>query len=347
MPAPPEPPESIVLGQFRGIKNTVSRERLAPDELEHARNIDIDDAGQVRRRRGYALKDAANYHSLQTIGGRALVVRNNILGVLNPDYTFVSLGVTAGSARVSYTQVDQTTFFSSTAASGKLLGTAVSPWGVSADGGRWVSPVLTPTATLGEVFGQRVTAPPYAEHVVSYSGRIYLAAGKYLWATELYMYDYIDPTKNFLQFEDDITVLAAVSDGLYVGTERGLYFLRGSLSQGFRQDRVVDVPVIRGSDVMVPSTNVHPSAQQGAMPEGMAMVCMTAKGVFACFAGGQAFDITRGRVVFPASDSAAALYREDSGGTSYLAVTDSAGGPQANARIGDFADAEIVRFQGG
>ena len=33
------------------------------------------------------------------------------------------------------------------------------------------------------------------------SGRIYLAAGKYLWATELYIFDYIDPTKNFLQFE--------------------------------------------------------------------------------------------------------------------------------------------------
>ena len=33
MAAPVEPPESVVVGNFRGIKNTVSRERLAVDEL--------------------------------------------------------------------------------------------------------------------------------------------------------------------------------------------------------------------------------------------------------------------------------------------------------------------------
>lgn len=344
MPAPVEPPESIVLGQFRGIRNTVSRERLAPEELERAINIDIDDAGQARRRRGYAVKLAGNCHSLRNIGGRVLGVRDTMLGVVNPNFTFVSLGLAVGNEKLSYTQVDQTTYFSSLAASGKVTGTAVSAWGASADGGRWVSPVLTPTTTLGEVFGQRITAPPMATLIAAYSGRIYLAAGKYLWATELYLYDYTDPTKNFLQLESDITLLVAMSDGLYVGTETAVYFLKGSLSQGFRQDRIVESPAIRGSDAMLPSTEIHPGAQQGPMPEGMAVVFMTEKGVFAGFDGGTVFDITRARVKFPKAVSAAALYREDSGGTSYVAVTDSDGGPAGNARIGDFADAEIVRF---
>ena len=344
MPLPPEPPESIILGQFRGIRNTVSRERLTPEELERAKNIDIDDAGQARRRRGFALKLSGNCHSLRNIGGRVLGVKDTLLGVVNPNFTFVSLGLTAGNERLSYTQVDQTTYFSSSAVSGKLIGDTVSRWGASTDGGTWISPVLTPTATLGEVFGQRITAPPMATLIAAYSGRIYLAAGKYLWATELYLYDYIEPTKNFLQFESDITLLVAMSDGLYVGTEAALYFLKGSLSQGFRQDRVVESPVLRGSDAMLPSTDIHPSAQQGVLPEGMAVVFMTEKGVFAGFDGGTVFDITRAKVKFPKAVSAAVLYREDSGGTSYVAVTDSDGGPAGNARIGDFADAEIVRF---
>jgi hypothetical protein len=52
-------------------------------------------------------------------------------------------------------------------------------------------------------------------------------------------------------------------------------------------------------------------------------------------------------MAFPAGVSAAALFRQDQGANSYIAAVDSAGGPSANARIGDYVDAEIRRFQGG
>ena len=50
--APPEAPQTIVLSGFSGMKNTVSEERLKQDELFAAVNVDIDDVGQLRRRRG-------------------------------------------------------------------------------------------------------------------------------------------------------------------------------------------------------------------------------------------------------------------------------------------------------
>lgn len=343
MPAPEQPPESIILGAFRGVRNTVGRERLAPEELEAAVNVDIDDAGQARRRRGYDLKLAGNFHSLRAIGGRVLGVKDGVLGQVNTDYSFTSLGVTVGNDPLSYTQVDATTYFSSIDASGKIVGDTVSDWGAADDAGEWLSPVNTPTDTLGEIFGYQITAPPYAQEIEAYSGRIYLLAGKYLWATELFLYDYISKTKNFMQFEAEGTLLAAVNDGLYVGTTNAVYFLKGTLSDGFRVDQVLDVGAVRGSMVRVPAKDVHPAGQQGPMAESLAVVFMTASGICAGFDGGQVFNLTRDRVAFPSAQSAAALYREDSGVSSYVAVTDSGGGQAANARIGDFVDAEIVR----
>lgn len=347
MPAPPnELPESIILQQFAGVRNTVGRERLSPEELESAVNVDIDDRGQVRRRRGYELKLAGDFHSLKTIGGRTLGVKDGVLGVVNPNYTFASLGVTVGNDPLGYTQVDQTTYFSSNDASGQINGTTVSPWGAADDAGEWISPVNTPTDTLGEVFGQQISAPPYAQEIEAYSGRIYLLAGKYLWATELFLYDYIQKTKNFMQFESEGTMIAAVADGLYVGTTEALYFLKGTLSEGFRKDLVMEGAVLRGSLVRVPAKDVHPSGAQGPMAESVAAVFMTTQGICAGFDGGQVFNLTRERVVFPGADSAAALYREDSGVSSYVAVADSRGGQTANARIGDFVDAELIRHGG-
>lgn len=343
--APPEPPESIILGNFAGVHNTAARHRLRPEEFEQALNVDIDDRGQVRRRRGSTLKLAGNFHSLKTIGSRVYAVKDGELGWISNDYQFTSLGHTAGSKPLSYALVADTLYFASEATSGKIIDGQVYPWG-EIDNDVWVSPVITPTDTLGELFGTQLVAPPAAAEIAYYMGRIYLAAGRYLWSTELWLYDYIDRTKNFLQFEEDITMLAPMGDGLFVGTEANLWFLKGTQSTGLVRSNVLECGTIRGSLVTVPAANVHPGARNGPYAEGMAAVFLTQQGICAGFDGGEVYDLTRGRVEFPAAQNAAALYREDSGGSNYVAVMDSAGGPAANARIGDFVDAEIIRRGG-
>ena len=342
---PPEPPESIILGNFKGVRNTVARHRLQPEELEAAINVDIDDTGQVRRRRGYSLKLAGNFHSVRNVGGRILGVKDGLLGTVGTNFTFASLGAPGGAEPLSYAQVGGVTYFSSLDVSGKLEDGVVSPWGaVSND--VWVSPVITPTETLGELFGQQLTAPPSAQEIASYKGRLYLAAGRYLWCTELWLYDYIDPSKNFYQFEEDITLLVAMDDGIFVGTEANLWFLNGAPSTGMTRANVLKYGVVRGSATSAPAADVHPNARGGALAESISTIFLTQKGVCAGFNGGEVYDLTRARVEFPLAQSAAVLYREDSGVSSFVAVTDSAGGSTANARIGDFVDAEIVRRGG-
>lgn len=337
---PPEPPESIIWAQFQGIKNTVAPERLALGELEAAVNIDIDDAGQPRRRRGFSSVDSADYHSARTIAGRTFVVKDGVLGTLAPDYTFTDLA-DVGPDTLAYTAVGEVVYYSSRTASGKIVNGVARAWGAAVSEGQWVSPVMRPTETLGAIAGRLLGAPPLATELEAYKGRIYLAHGPVMWCTELYLYDLVDKTRGFVQFEDDITMIRAVDDGLFVGTTAQLLFLQGTYSTGLKRSIVVDSPVIPGSAVLAPAADVMP--QDGVKPEGSAWVFMTGEGACVGFDGGQVFNLTRGRVVFPAAVRAAALYRQDQGANAYVAVMDSAGGPAANIRIGDFADAEIVR----
>jgi hypothetical protein len=348
---PNAPPESIVLGAFGGIKNTVSRERLEASDLERATNIDLDDAGQPHRRRGFALASFGSWHSVRDIGGRTYGVRDGTLGIIDHDYSFIEFDdgytdlVAAGTEPLSYTEVAGDVYFSSASTSGIISGTTILGWGHTGEQGTWLSPVLQPTDTLGEVSGRLLGDPPRATSIEAYKGRIYLAVGKILWATELYTYHYVDRTRNFMQFEHDITLLMAMDDGIYVGTTGGLYFIGGMFGQ-FKLSLVIPAAVLPGSGVFAPVEQVHPQARNGPLPTGVAALMMTSDGIVAGFDGGSAYNLTHDRVIFPDGISAAGLFRQDLGVSSYVAAVDSAGGPSANTRIGDYVDAEIVRFRG-
>lgn len=344
--APPDLPESIVVGDFSGIRNTVALERLSTKELAAAVNVDIDDASQVRRRRGHQQVASGDWHSLADLGDIRLVVKDGELGFLDDGLNHSPL-TTVGDARLVYTRVGPTVYFTSSTTSGKIESGVVLPWGAPG-AGEWLSPVIQPTSTLGPIAGRQLTAPPRATEIESYKGRIYLASGRALWATELFLYDKIDMSKNYVYLEDDITMVRSVGDGLYVGTTRQLLFLRGTFSDGLVAQTVMDSPVVRGSAVVVPWTKVHPRARSQPMPEGFGPVFMTGAGICVGLDSGEVYNLTQDHMVFPGAASAAALYREDQGANAYVAVTDSGGSPAANARIGDYVDAEIVRAsQGG
>lgn len=340
---PDAPPESIIVGRFNGLRNTVAEERLGVGDLGAAENVDIDDAGQIRRRRGRALLEGSRHHSLRgPLAGKTLVVRDGVLGFLNDSFQFAGL-VSVGNDPLSYAAVGADIYFSSRVASGKIIGGQALPWGEIGGAGDWISPVMTPTDTLGAISGRVLSAPPMAEILAVYRGRMYLAAGPLLWYTELYLYDRVDKDRNYYFLEHDITMVEPVSDGLYVGTTKQLLFLKGIAAKGLEQQIIVNSPVMRGSSVTVPYSKAHPQARQGPVPEGEGPMFITGAGICLGLDGGQVYNLTQDRVVFPEAERAAALYREDQGANSYVAVADSAGGLRAGVRFGDYVDAEIVR----
>lgn len=346
--APNEQADSVTLSTFAGLNNVVTAERLKPDELAIAENIDIDAAGQVRRRRGYTLAASGQWHSLWAApSGKVWAVKDGILGNVFPDASFSTVYAGIGDRQVSYVEVNGVTYFSTLATSGKVLADgSVAAWAGAAGPRTWLSPVVNESATLPASRGKLLRPPPLASALAHYHGRIYCANGSTLWATQLYLYDYMDATRNFLPFEADITLLVAMDNGLYVGTEQGMHFLSGVFPE-MKRDAVMPGRVVPRSAVMVPADVVtKPYRDSRPTASKWAVLFMTDLGVCVGFDSGVCYNMTDERLVLPPARDAAVLYRQQDGIDQYLAVADSGGTPMSTARIGDFVDAEIRRFQG-
>src|SRR5271155_336314 len=218
---PPQPGAPVVYGKFDGLKNTIQAERLSVRDLSRAQNVVLDDDGQASRRRGFTLQLSGNAHGLFTAsqGYPTLIVYGGVLGVLQPNFTFASLGYAIntdpglGLEPLAYIQVGMNVYFSSPIDRGivNLETLTVSPWGSGED--YWLSPVVNPTATLPAVAGRLLRQPPNATSLAYFRGQILLAQGTTLWGTVPYLYNYIDTTRGFKQFEGNITMVGAVDDG--------------------------------------------------------------------------------------------------------------------------------------
>lgn len=349
----PEAPETgMIVGEFDGLKNTINPERMGEKDLVRAINIDLDDAGQISRRRGFIKKVCGNAHSpFQTFQGITLLVLDGALGILNPDYSFTSLQTGIGSdpakgtPPLAYAQVGDTVYYSGVANSGKidLDAKTVSAWGTGED--LWLSPVVNPTATLPAVAGRLLGPPPLATTLAYFNGRIYMGVGSTLWATVLYTYDYVDKTAGFKQFEAPITMIGAVGDGVYVGTTEGLWFLTGPQYSEMKRTRVMDSPVIPGSMVIIPAELGNPPqiSRQADEPVQVALAFLTNNGFCVAQDGGQTYNLTESKLFMPNSASAAAMYRRMDGVNQYITTMQNADPASAAGKIGDYVDATIIR----
>lgn len=348
-PAKPQQPddelEPIVLQKFVGLKNVVTAERLGPDELEAAINIDLDDVGQIHRRRGRTKVASGNFSSLFTSAdGVVFGVKDGSLGRINPNFSFAPLAAGFPADPLAYVQVGPKIYFSSRTRAGIIDrdGDVVTAWGSSTD--LWFSPVVNPTATLPAIRGRLLGAPPLATSLAYFNGRIYLAHGRQVWATELYLYNFVDKTKNFWTFEADVTMLGSVTDGVYVGTTEGVWFVSGAYGDAKRV-RVMDSGAIPGSMAYVPGELANPPqiGLDQATGTKVALLFLTSEGYCGGQDGGVCYNYTENKFVFPDAVTAAGAFRRQSGVNQYLVTTNSGGSPSANSRIGDYVDAELIR----
>ena len=349
---PPMPPQqqqvpedpAIVLDGFDGLRNVVDLADLGPRDLAQAINIDLDDHGKARRRRGVTQVASGDFSSLYNLDdGRVVGVKNGSLGLIHPDYSFQAIQANVVSP-VCYTQVNDDLYYSAPSGSGvvDVVSLTQRPWGTSQD--ILLSPVVNPTATLPAIGIKIIGKPPIATSLANYNGRIYLAQGRTLWYTELYLYNFVNKTQTFYQFEGDITMIGTVGDGIYVGTDEGCYFLQGP-SNPLKRTRVLDSPVIPGSMVYIPAELANPPQVGPAAdtPIQVSIMFMTTRGVCIAKDGGEAYNLTESKIFFPVAQRSAAMYRRQDGVNQYITVNDSEGQPVNGARIGDYIDAEIVR----
>lgn len=340
-----EKPEGVTLDRFTGLKNVVSPEKLTPSDLARALNVDLDDVGQPRRRRGYHKVNDQPHHSLFTADdGRVYGVRAGQLGIIKPDWSFQSILPGVPDDPLWYTQVGPQIYFSARTLAGiiNVADDSVEAWGDPHD--IWLSPVVNPTATLAPIRGRLLGAPPMATTHAYWNGRIYMAHERLVWFTELYLYKYVDKTRNFWQFEGEVTMIGAVTDGLYIGTTEGVWWITGSALEP-KRTKVMDSGVLPGSMVYVPAELANPPQipDSNDTEVKISILFLTATGYCGGQDGGVCYNYTENKFIFPDAKRAVAGFRRQDGINQYMAVLDSDGDPQNRARFGDYVEAEIRR----
>ena len=201
------------------------------------------------------------------------------------------------------------------------------------------------TATLPAIAGRLLRQPTNATSLGYYRGRILLAQGNVLWATVPWLYTYVDVNAGFKQFEGQITMIGAVGDGVYVGTDEGLYFLSGETYPTWKKDRVMDSSIVPGSLVYIPGELGNPPQESLAAdtPLQVSMMFMSANGACIASNSGQAINVTEAKFFFPTASSAASMFRRQDGMNQYVTTMTNPGAPVNAAAIGDYIEATIIR----
>lgn len=98
---------------------------------------------------------------------------------------------------------------------------------------------------------QWLDSPPTGQCLTYHRGRIYIATGAFLYATDAVGYNYVD-LRDYLAIDNTmIRFIAGVTHGLYVGTEKAVYFLQGDKLDELTSNSVVDSFGVAGSAIIV------------------------------------------------------------------------------------------------
>lgn len=162
-------------------------------------------------------------------------------------------------------------------------------------------------------------SPPPNMSVLLYAfGRIWGSVGNVLYYSEPYQFGWFKVTSNFFKFNSDITIIAAVSTGLFIGKEDSTVFL-----QGTEPDQMVQSSAGAGSikGTLVYCNNLPELGDVLGTPEkgySSVPVWRTTEGIVAGNTSGRLFNLTKTKLKMGIPEKGASLYRSKNGVFQFL-----------------------------
>lgn len=280
-----------------GLNTQVDPTRLPFDgqsgiqDLAVAYNIDHDATGRISRRKGFsATLVTQDSHSLWCDGGECLFVTGNSLCVLHGDYTSTVVATISAGARLSYVQVNKKAFWANGIETGYVQDTVNNDWVM----GTYYGPETT----------RQYSGPPIGNHLAFFGGSIFVTQGDTVWHTEPFSLNQFDLVRDYYQFQTAIRMFRPVSDGIYVSTERNVYFLSGSSPRDLRRIHKTGYPAVEWTDTHVPLETMlvfQGIAQVGAM-------WTSTEGICVGLPDGQVMNLTKAKVSFPTALRGAGIF---------------------------------------
>ena len=137
------PPKEIRIDRFTGLDNVTPPELREPGALDTADNVDIDQLGKIRRRKGATRVYNRGSHSLWSDGSLCLFRQGANLNRLNADFSATALrSAIAGSNRMNYLALNGLVYFTDDITAGIIQDGSARSWGLEVP----PEPVLSETA---------------------------------------------------------------------------------------------------------------------------------------------------------------------------------------------------------
>lgn len=211
--------KSAQLGPWtKGLINTVPPEKVPSDGLVFADNVDVDRAGAVSRRDAWVRVDTDPARSLFRFGGATYGVVDGNVGRLD-GAGFTSLAPANG--HVSWAVLNGAPIFCNS------VGVYAIQNGVAAQ----LDSTIFADDEDDELAPDRdlMLAPlPGGQALAYWQGRVLVARGTTLIFSEPIRYGVYDQLRSFIRFEEQISWIAALQQGIYVGLRNSVRFLSGS-----------------------------------------------------------------------------------------------------------------------
>lgn len=179
---------------------------------------------------------------------------------------------------------------------------------------------------------------PYGDIIRYYKGRLWIADGKTLWFSSPFSFKWFNLQTDFFQFESKITELMAVENGLWVGTEAGLFYMGGKTPDDMKLDLIEPLKVVAGTGERIVGSYLFIENT----PIGYKWLVTTNKGILVCFNNGIALNLTETNVVFPEADSGVSSFLQIGGINRYLTLLEEKK-PSNNAAASDIVTATVIR----
>jgi hypothetical protein len=298
--------------------------------LRKALNVDLTAEGHPLRRRGYTLTDAGYAHSVFYGGGLFFVVIEGVLKAGPKAAELTAVMSVNRYLRMSYARRAGAVYFTNGQESGRYSSAGLEVWPgpqqehkVHDDEGLELVDNLYETMPIGQI-------------VANFSGRIYVAKRDEIWFSEGMSTHISRLAVNYYMLPSYIYMMQPVDDGIYIGTEHKIIFLRGTDPFTAEQVEVYQSGVVPYAFTRVPGEKFD--VKEGDVP-----VWWTKDGVLSVgLPGGEVRQLTRDRLAAPEYGFGAVSIREREG-ISQVVSSLQKGGDANNMGASDSVIAEIRR----
>ncbi len=288
---------------IKGTDNTSDPSTLQIDRfgglyVREVSNINIDDDGKPHRRDGSSSVLSGVVHSMWSNGKICLFVSGTDFQKLNTDYTPTVLvtGVDRTDRMAYVSWNDLKIFFSNMSIIGYIDARDELPY---------TFPDPAQPFKIRMIGGQILEI---------YNSRLYAANDRNLYFSDANSIMQMDTRKNAKAFPGRITMVKAVSDGMYVSAGKYVYFYNGDSPFTFSEIRVSDSPAIEGMSVSMDGDNIG----KGIL--GKTAYWMTEDGPFKGYPGGNVLQLQDGRFNAEDIEIGSAIISYLNGYTQFLSV---------------------------